>query len=149
MADERIKVEVTNDPEIADRRKAAALAAELKEVRKRIADRKRAKDEKVPDPSREELISLCERASIPQTSWWNRDSARAQRQVGELWALLRAGCDFRILHEVGGLNSDGNTWWVEVEFEGFNFKEMGEQLDTDSFYLPTEAKLARVNGDWY
>ena len=45
---------------------------------------------------REELVALCERARVPQDKWQNRDSERAQRQIGEAWVLLSAGCEFKI-----------------------------------------------------
>jgi len=49
------------------------------------------------EDTREELIALCEAALVPESEWRNRDSAGAQRQIGEAWALLRAGCPYRIL----------------------------------------------------
>lgn len=34
------------------------------------------------DYTREELISICERAIVPQSKWWDRDSEQAQAGVG-------------------------------------------------------------------
>jgi hypothetical protein len=109
--------------------------------------------------TREELIALCERARVPQAKWRNRDSAGAQRQIGEAWALLSASCDFEVLHEKGGLNSDANTWWIVISYEGFNFHESFSDLDgddradyleTDNAYIPTAARLDKAaGGDWY
>jgi len=97
--------------------------------------------------SREDLIALCERGRVPQDSWRNRDSAAAQRQLGEAWALLSAGCDFTI-----DADSDAQTWWVTITYEGFAFHEDGDpdSRETDTAYIPTAALLDRVNGeDWY
>ena len=104
------------------------------------------------DPTREELIALCERATEePQSHWYDRDSASARMQVGQAWALLRAGCDFRVEHEPDDAPtiSDANTWWVEITYEGFDYHEIGER-STDTFYIPTAKRLnERADGDWY
>jgi hypothetical protein len=93
---------------------------------------------------RSELLALCERAIVPHEKWRNRDSAAAQRQVGELLALLRAGCSFTVVVE----NRD--TLSVTVEFRGFNTFEEGEGMEHASFYLPTDACLTAYAGeDWY
>lgn len=106
--------------------------------------------EPITTPTREELIARCERASVLQEHWWDRDSAGAQRQVGELWALLRAGCDFRVATDP---KSDNRTQWIEVSFMGFNHFEwrgINDSLDTETFYLPTDARLNERDGkDWY
>lgn len=62
-------------------------------------------------PSREELIELCDRGIIPQTKWYNRDSAGAQIQMATARTLLLSGCDF-IVADVP--LSDENTWWIEI-----------------------------------
>jgi len=109
---------------------------------------------------RSELIAICERSFVPQDKWINRDSAMAQRQVGECLALLRAGCDFVIRTEETvkdghGCLTDNETIWVDVYFHGFNWFENGyddgeDYRDDDTFYLPTPARLdKRAGEDWY
>lgn len=94
---------------------------------------------------RDELLSICEAAFVPQEHWSNRDSASAQRQLGEAYALLKAGCEYWI-----GRDTDARTIWVTIEYEGFAHKDYDGGLDTDHFYLPTRQRLADANGtDWY
>lgn len=103
------------------------------------------------DYTRAELIAICEDAIRPEDVWSNRDSEMSQRKLGEVWALLRAGCGFRILSEEGprGLNTDRKTIWIEIESKGFNYFEMSE-LNIGHFYLPTPERLAeRGDKDWY
>lgn len=98
---------------------------------------------------RETLIALCERGFVPQERWRNRDSASAQLQLGQAYALLRAGCDF---------TPDGDTshdsHWIDIEYRGFDYFE-GDydgagRLDDDTFYIPTAERLDRTAGkDWY
>lgn len=105
---------------------------------------------------RKELIKLCEDAIRPQRAWRDRDSDAAHRQVGEAWALLRAGCEFQITTgEVDGgertLPTDDETIWLRIISKGFNYFEMGEGYETiDNFYIPTRARLDKVGDkDWY
>ena len=101
------------------------------------------------DPSREDLIAICERASVPQERWRDRDSSGAQLQIGQAYALLKAGCEFRVLRG-GTLNSDARTWWLEITWRGFAYFDWGGPEETETFYLPTAALLAEVDGrDWY
>lgn len=114
----------------------------------------RRKEEKKPPPpanlpDREELIALCDRAlAVSQDDWSNRDTARATMQLGQAYALLRAGCDFYITDLKMG------SWWVTITYKGFDYFEgtfegMGP-LDDDSFYIPTLERLDSVQGkDWY
>jgi hypothetical protein len=91
---------------------------------------------------RDILLGICERAFVPQESWHDRDSAFAQRQLGECYALLKAGCDFSV--EV-----KDETIWVDIHFQGFAYFEEGG-LSHDRFYLPTKERLANAKGgDWY
>ncbi len=100
------------------------------------------------DYTRDELIAICERGIVPQEQWLNRDSAGAQRQLGEAWSLLKAGCLFRVLTS-GSLITNEDTIWVEFTINGFNFFESG-QAETETAYLPTPARLARSQDeDWY
>lgn len=100
--------------------------------------------------SREELIELCIDGIVPQAKWYNRDSAKAQRQLGEARALLTAGCNYRILREEGGMNTGAETVWIEIEAEGFAFHDCDGDLDRDTYYLPTRRRLRNADGgDWY
>lgn len=97
-------------------------------------------------PSREELIALIDRATVPESEWRDRDSAGAQRQLGEGRALLLAGCDFRLSEDP---QSDADTWWIDITYKGFDWFEMHE-LSTDLLYVPTSERLdARAGKDWY
>lgn len=101
--------------------------------------------------SREELIELCDRGVVPVANWTNRDSADAQRQLGEARALLAAGCDFEF---VSNPAQTDETIWIEIEYPGFNAFEEGrhdrEHWSTDLAYIPTAARLDRRDGkDWY
>lgn len=96
------------------------------------------------DYTRDELISSCERGVVPQERWHNRDSANAQRQLGEVWALLRAGCDFAVLSD-----TDEDTIWIEVVSHGFDWFEMNHK-ERAYYYIPTLMRLDRASGaDWY
>lgn len=97
---------------------------------------------------REQLVDLCNKASVHYTKWRNRDSADAQRQVGELSALLKSNCPFEVVTE-GSWKTDDQTIVVQVEFKGFIFFEEGE-LSKETFYLPTQKRLDEAaGGDWY
>ena len=100
--------------------------------------------------TRKKLIEICELASVPQDSWLNRDSASAQRQVGECLMLLKAGCAFDILYE-RPLHTNDHTVWVNITFKGFSDVEYGRPAsETDHFYLPTKARMKmRPGDDWY
>lgn len=92
---------------------------------------------------RESLIGLCGRAVVPYEHWCDRDSAAAQRQVGECAALLKAGCEFQV-------DVKGRTIWLTVTFPGFGHFDCGGEDDSELFYLPTEARLSASMGrDWY
>lgn len=99
-------------------------------------------------PTREELLAICERAlATPEAAWCNRDSSSATRQLGEAYALLKAGCDFHVSRDDGL-----HTWWVTITYRGFNYFEgdydgMGP-LDYERFYIPLAERV--VDGeDWY
>lgn len=103
------------------------------------------------DYTREELIAICEKSTIAEKDWRNRDSSDAQRQLGEAWALLKAGCDFYIRRS-GDCASNESTIWIEIEFNGFNFFEYGSESskESETYYLPTESRLESAKGkDWY
>lgn len=117
-----------------------------------------------------ELIDICEFAFVREEHWTNRDSAEAQKQLGQAYAWLRAGCHVQLLlpsKADGAENSctcDEDTIWVEVYAKGFNFFENHDEdselpknadsrkycKDSERFYLPTPGRLLRSIGkDWY
>lgn len=103
-------------------------------------------------PTRHELIELCDRGVVSESQWLDRDSARAQQQLGQCRALLAAGCDYGIADSP---ESTESTLWIEVRYRGFNWFESGgpgpddEQLDVETFYVPTAKRLDDRVGDWY
>lgn len=98
--------------------------------------------------TRDELIAICEQAISPQSTWHDRDSEGATRQLGECWALLKAGCDYRMSKEEPCV-TDKYIIWIEIVSKGFDYFEIGE-LREDTFYLPTPTRLAaRAGKDWY
>ena len=107
-----------------------------------------------PDPvktdwTRDELLDICEKALVPQDLWSDRDTAHAQRQVGECRALLKAGCSYGII-TMGSTATDYHTIWLTIEYRGFDYFETGGHLSTETFYLPTPTRLWEANGgDWY
>ena len=100
--------------------------------------------------TREELIRLCEKAIVPCDKWSNRDSSDAIRQIGNTWALLKAGCPFKVLTE-GNLKTDDRTIWVECTFTNFMGYECGvDDNAKETNYIPTEKRLKEKKGsDWY
>lgn len=99
--------------------------------------------------TREQLIDLCQRAPVPQDRWTDRDTAGAQRQVGEALMLLKAGCDFD-LSDNDNLKTDAKTIWVNIRFKGFDYFEDSDELQSEVFYIPTEESITKANGDdWY
>ena len=101
------------------------------------------------DPTREELISICQDGIVPEERWCNRDSAAAQRQLGEALALLTAGCGYRVLRG-DSLNTNERTIWIEIEFAGFGHFDWGGHYDSETYYLPTRERLnANHESDWY
>ena len=81
---------------------------------------------------------------MPESEWNDRDSAGAQRQLGEGRALLLSGCEYTV--EPG---NEHDSWWLEITYKGFNYFEVGE-MSIDHLYIPTAERLAEANGkDWY
>lgn len=100
---------------------------------------------------REMLIGLCERGAVQVSEWMNRDSADAQRQLGEARSLLRAGADWSLSEDPA---SDDRTIWVRLAYPGFGAFEHGREdrgnWENELFYIPTAARLHAANGrDWY
>ena len=100
--------------------------------------------------TRKQIIELCEKGIVNHKKWDDRDSASAHKNIGFCWALLKAGCKFRILKE-GSLKTDKQTIWIEVTFSDFmDFENLGETETTKDFYIPTALRLREANGgDWY
>jgi hypothetical protein len=102
-----------------------------------------------PTPDRAQLIAICERALETQESTWhNRDSYSATKQLGEAYALLKAGCEIATIQRDDRLR----TWWVTIYSKGFDYFEgtvdgMGEK-DDDRFYIPFASKVI-TGQDWY
>lgn len=107
---------------------------------------------------RQHLIDLCEAGIVAHDKWADRDSAETQQGLGKAWALLRAGCPYKVRtkenHPKSSCVTDERTIWIEIEFKGFMWHE-GTDDETDPlqlarFYIPTQARLDEANGeDWY
>lgn len=92
----------------------------------------------------EELIDICEKAFVKESDWKNRDTEEAQCQLGECYALLKAGCEFEIKEE-----TDDKTIWLVVYSKGFMYFEGGNKEEHE-YYLPTYKRLESAEGkDWY
>lgn len=109
---------------------------------------------------RNELISLCEKAIVPEEKWLNRDSASACKNIGTALAYLKAGCEFEVITEENenknrGIITNEETIWVRIKIKGFSYFENiwdddYDFRDVDIFYIPTEKRLNNANGnDWY
>jgi hypothetical protein len=109
------------------------------------------------DYTREELIAICERATVPVEKWRNRDSAGAQQKVGLAWVMLKAGADFYInppRQGKQGCHTNSETIWVDLYWPGFQAFEYGRDdhanWEDEQVYLPTPARLEKSAGnDWY
>jgi hypothetical protein len=106
------------------------------------------------DYTREDLIALCERAIVAEENWGNEDTANAQKKIGACWALLKAGCDFRVISSNDGQSvaTDERTIWLDVFYSGFTTFEDGPdaEKEKEGFYIPTSESLKEANGeDWY
>ena len=103
--------------------------------------------------TRQELIDLCELAIVPEGEWLDRDSCKAQQNLGVAWVLLKAGVEYEI-----DKDTDEETIWLTLKPNGFwSFDiggEDGRSMDEIYLYLPTRAKVATAKGrgsssDWY
>lgn len=105
------------------------------------------------DLSREGLIAICEDAIAPEQWWFDRDSAAAHKQLGQCWAWLKAGCEFRIhdrTKDPDDMNTSDSTIRLTVCAEGFAFHDWGGERDEETFYIPTRAAITKAAGkDWY
>lgn len=107
--------------------------------------------------NREELMQLCLDGIVAEQYWSDRDSAKAMMQLGQAYALLKAGCNFDILRKSpetdpakSPLVTDDKTIWISVQYKGFDYFEESV-YSHDTFYIPTRARLnaAMVQRDWY
>lgn len=84
------------------------------------------------------------------SAWSHRYSANAQRQVGELWALLSAGCDF----EINDQKTDDKRLCITVLFDSDDKKKVAnengiyEYDDLNTYFLPQPETLVEGR-DWY
>lgn len=102
----------------------------------------------------EELIRICEDAIVQREQWRDRDTPETQHQVGVCWALLRAGCSYRVraAPECWGDScvTDDETIWLEITAPNFGTFDWGGSPETETFYLPTRSRLEERRGqDWY
>jgi hypothetical protein len=101
--------------------------------------------------TREELITIAEKAIVPQKEWGDRDSEQAHKQLGIALVFLKAGCRF----EVDKVEDE--TIWGTVHPHGFRSFEYSDNEEEQelfsekySFYLPTISRLIETEGkDWY
>lgn len=99
--------------------------------------------------TRAQLKSLCSSAIVSFDSWSHRYSGNAQRQLGELWALLSAGCEF----EIDENKTDETRICVKILYgaseQGKVAHENGiyEYDDLNTYFLPQPQRL--TEGDWY
>lgn len=105
--------------------------------------------------SREELIEICERAIVPIDKWGNRDSPSAHEKLGVCLVMLKAGAEFTVHRppniDERGCFTDERTIWLTLQWHNFSDFEYGTKFgESDSFYLPTPARLDQTAGrDWY
>lgn len=102
---------------------------------------------------RSTLLSILDDAFVLERFWHDRDSASAQRQVGEAYQLLKSGCKYEVLYEKSnsGVCTDAKTIWLKITFKGFNDFEYGSDASkSEIFYMPTRKRLQLAAGkDWY
>lgn len=105
------------------------------------------------DYSREELVAICERAVVPHAKWSNRDTPGSHEKLGLAWVMLKAGCEFSVhpSSEKSGCFTGRDVIWLTIYWRNFNDFEYGTgPSESDSFYLPTPERLAKVDGrDWH
>lgn len=107
--------------------------------------------------TREELIARCEKSIVNVKLWRNRDTPGAQEGVGHLWALLKAGCEFKVQTAENDtsrskmcITDDRTIWVVVLDVPTFNTFDQGTAPCNETFYLPTDKRLEEAAGtDWY
>lgn len=99
--------------------------------------------------TRDELLEICEKAFVHTDIWHDRDSYDAQCQLGECYALLKDGCEFKVLYG-DNLKTDDHTIWIRITSTGFAWFEYDGAMEQDVYYLPTLKRLEEADGgDWY
>jgi hypothetical protein len=102
------------------------------------------------DYTREEIIALCDKAIFDVAEWSNRDHPQAMIQVGKCWALLKAGCQFKVITEDPlniGIVTNEKIVYLEVWYPVFGDFENDTTEDpkhSDNFYIPVNA-----NNEWW
>jgi hypothetical protein len=98
--------------------------------------------EEVMEYTREQLIELCDKAIVPFEKWQNRDTPKAQSDIGTIRAYLKAGCKYRIVTDMPG---DPETIWLQIHHYQFE-----DGADWHLYYMPSQKKIDAANGgDWY
>ncbi|MFA1510014.1 hypothetical protein ACDN41_12360 [Priestia aryabhattai] len=85
--------------------------------------------------TRRDLIKLCEKSIVEEYKWHMGDSSGYQMNIGKLWALLKANCEFHI---------------VDIDEKFINIKVTFSALIgciTEQFKLPKDEYLDQLNGD--
>lgn len=107
------------------------------------------------DYTREELVTICERAVVQLSEWGNRDTPHAHEKLGLCWVMLKAGCEFSVHPASGqsGCYTDARTIWLSISWPDFNDFEYGTTRapsQHEMFYIPTPTRLEAMAGrDWY
>lgn len=99
-----------------------------------------------PPLTRDALLRLCEEATaVSIADWQGPHTRQVLGQVGRAWAMLRAGCLFRIQSPP---RPGERTFVLELEME--RTPAAGESATRwESYLLPTTLALAETNGgDW-
>jgi len=108
------------------------------------------------DYSREELLDICEKALVSEAHWGSEDSAWRQLRVGQIWALLKDGCAFKIILQADCAEAEAEdesaycpyytnerTIWFEIYYRGKNEDEV------EIYFLPTIERLTNPeNQKW-
>ena len=81
------------------------------------------------NPTREELITLCEDAIVPRNKL---QSETGLKNIGVAWAILKSGFEIEEIKEIRG------CYWIK--FNG----------PWGRYYIHTRKRLTKYNGkDWY
>lgn len=99
--------------------------------------------------TRTELIKLCEDAIVPESKWVSDSTEYVQRQVGNCWVLLKAGCKFKVLTDPDcEFPTNDKQVVIRINSKGFRNFEAGNGAK-NRFVLPTRQILNTVEDDWH
>lgn len=104
-----------------------------------------------PENVRDKLIARCEESLVAMEVWRSRNSSSAMRNVGALWALLKAGCPFKLINPRGYHGEEpGQVFFIRVYFRGNDLYETrGRVVDSELYYLPSKEKIQHMpENDW-